>query len=158
MGGILSLRFASLYPITGVVAMATPFSLPDDPRLPFLPIVSPLLKWVKAGPADWHNQEAAKDHVCYPYYPTRSILQLRDLLTEMRASLPDVKVPALLIYSHQDKSVVPPNAEKVYSALGSQQKKLIWVENSGHNIPREADRLIAFSAINDFIKQVSGSD
>ncbi len=76
----------------------------------------------------------------------------------MRACLPHVTVPVLLIYSHQDNSVPPPNAEKVFAALGSKQKKLVWVENSSHNIPREPDREIAFKATDDFIRHVIGID
>ena len=155
MGGILSLRFAAHHPISGVVAMATPYSMPNDPRLPFIKVLSPLIPWIKQGPSDFHNQEAEKDHICYSYFPSRAVIQLRDLLSEMRASLPRVTIPALLIYSHQDKSVVPPNAEKIYAALGSSQKELIWVENSGHVIPREPDRQIAFQAIDEFIKLVT---
>ena len=155
MGGILSLRFAAHHPISGVVAISSPYALPDDPRLPYIKILSLLMPWLKQGPSDFHNPEADNDHVCYPYYPSRAVIQLRDLLSEMRASLPQVTVPALLIYSHQDKSVTPPNADKIYAALGSNQKQLIWVENSGHVIPREPDRQIVFQAIDTFMKHVT---
>ena len=110
------------------------------------------------GPSDWHNPEAAQDHVCYPNYPTRAIIQLRDLLGEMRAALPKVSVPVLLIHSRQDAGVLPHNAEKIFAALGTQEKQLIWVENSGHVIPREPDRHLAFTAINDFIMHTTGDD
>lgn len=156
MGGILSLRFAAQYPISGVVAMSTPYMLPNDPRLPYIQILSLLKPWLEQGPSDFHNPEAEKDHVCYPYYPSRAVVQLRDLLTEMRASLPQITVPALIIHSHQDKGIESPNAEKIYAALGSMQKELIWVENSGHVIPREPDRYLVFKAIDDFIKRVTG--
>ena len=36
MGGILSLVFASRFPVAGVVAMSTPYELPPDPRLRFI--------------------------------------------------------------------------------------------------------------------------
>jgi len=156
MGGILSLRFAAHYPVSGVVAMSTPYSLPEDPRLPFIKVLSLLIPWMKQGSADFHNPEAEKDHVCYPYYPSSAVIQLRDLLFDMQASLPQVKVPVLLIHSRLDKSVGQANAEKIYSALGSQQKELIWVDNSGHVIPREPDRFIAFKATDEFIKHVIG--
>jgi carboxylesterase len=157
MGGILSLLFASQHPVSGVVAMSTPYALPDDPRLPFIRIISLLILWVKQGTSDWHNPDAAKDHVCYPYFPTRAVIQLRDLLSEMRSVLPMVQVPVLLIHSKQDKGVVPHNAEQILAALGSQDKQLYWVENSGHVIPREPDRQIAFNAANEFIQKVQSS-
>jgi carboxylesterase len=157
MGGILSLLFASQHPVSGVVAMSTPYALPDDPRLPFIRIISVFIPNVKQGPSDWQNPEAAKDHVCYPYFPTRAVIQLRDLLSEMRSALPMVRVPVLLIHSKQDTGVVPHNAEQILAALGSQDKQLFWVENSGHVIPREPDRYLAFKTTNEFIQRVRSS-
>lgn len=154
MGGVLSLLFAAHHPVSGVVAMSTPYALPDDPRLPFLRIISLLTPKVKKGPADWHNPEAAKDHVDYPYIPSKAIIQFRYLLNEMRDALPKISVPVLLIHSRQDTGVLPSNAEEIYAALGSQQKQLFWVENSGHVIPREPDRHLAFKAADDFLQRV----
>jgi carboxylesterase len=157
MGGILSLLFASQHPVSGVVAMSTPYALPDDPRMPFLRIISVLLPKMKKGPSDWHNLEAETDHVDYPYIPTRAIIQLRDLLGEMRSALPKVKVPVLLIHSKHDTGVAPQNAEQILAALGSTDKQLFWVENSGHVIPREPDRYLAFKAADEFIRRVQTS-
>jgi carboxylesterase len=154
MGGILSLLFASLHNVGGVVAMSTPYSLPDDPRLPLLRIISNFNLKVNKGPDDWHNPEAAQDHVDYPYYSPKAILQLRDLLVEMRSALPRVTVPVLLIHSRNDGGVPSHNAEQILAALASQDKHIFWVENSGHVITREPDRELAFKAADDFIDRV----
>ena len=158
MGGILSLTFSSQHPVSGVVSMSTPYALPDDPRLPYIRILSLLIPKMKKGPADWHNPEAAKDHIDYPYNPTKAIIQLRDLLIAMRAALPKVCVPALVIHSRQDTGVPSHNAEQILAALGSHEKQLIWVEGSGHVIPREPDRFVVFKAVDDFIKRTTGND
>jgi carboxylesterase len=134
--------------------MSTPYDLPDDPRLPLLGILSLLNPKVGKGPSDWHNQAAEKDHVDYPYYPIRAILQLRDLLAEMRSALPKVQVPVLLIHSRQDRGVAPHNAEQILAGLGSPDKQILWVEDSGHVIPREPDRYLAFKAADGFIQRV----
>jgi carboxylesterase len=157
MGGILSLVFASRFPVAGVVTMSTPFALPSDPRLPFVKIFSLFLPKMKKGPSDRHDLEAAKSHVEYPYIPTKAIIQLRDLLFEMRISLPKVSVPVLLIHSKQDKSVAPHNVEKIYSAVSSRDKQIFYVENSGHDIPREPDRNLVFKNTSEFIKRVQNS-
>jgi carboxylesterase len=153
MGGILSLLFAAQHPVSGVVAMSTPYALPDDLRLPFIQAMSWLMPKVKKGPSDWHNPEAEKDHVDYPYYPTRAIIQLCELLAEMRSALRKVQGPELLIHSKHDTGVALHNAEQIFTALGSPDKQLLWVENSGHVIPREPDRHLAFKATDDFIKR-----
>ena len=157
MGGILSLVFASRFPVDGVVTMSTPYNLPADPRLPFVKIFSLFLPKVKKGSSDRHDLEASKSHVEYPYIPTKAIIQLRDLLSEMRVSLPKVSVPVLLIHSRQDKSVAPENVEKIYSAVSSRDKQIFFVENSGHDIPREPDRNLVFKSASEFIKRVQNS-
>ncbi|HEX9090939.1 MAG TPA: alpha/beta fold hydrolase, partial [Anaerolineales bacterium] len=80
MGGILSLLFAAHQPVAGVVVMSVPYDLPNDPRLRFAKLLAGIVPKVGKAPADWHNLEAAKDHVEYPYLSTKGIVQLHDLL------------------------------------------------------------------------------
>jgi carboxylesterase len=117
MGGILSLQFAAHHPVTGVATMSTPYELPDDPRLAFIKPLSKVVPFVKQEPDQFHNPEASKDHVSYPVMPTKSVVELRDLLCEMRDSLPLITAPVLVIHSRNDPSVSPQNAEKIFAAL-----------------------------------------
>lgn len=155
MGGVLALLNAARVKVAGVIAMSTPFALPKDWRLPWIQWLHRLQPRIEKGPSDWHNPEAALDHIDYPYYPTRAIAELRDLLTEMRASLPKVKVPALIMHSKEDSGVPPHNAEQIYQLLGSQDKSIFWLENSGHVITREPERQRVFQAADEFIRRVT---
>jgi carboxylesterase len=125
--------------------------------MPFIQVLSWLQPKMPKGPPDWHDLEAAKDHIDYPYYPTRAIAELRDLLNEMRAALPKVSVPVLLIHSRQDPGVLPHNAEQILAQLGSQDKHLLWVENSGHVITREPEKQVVFKAAEDFIRRIQST-
>ncbi len=91
MGGALCLLAATQLPAAGVVAMSTPYELPEDPRRRYIKLMYRLQPSLAKGPPDWHNPQAALDHVDYPSYPTRSILELGALLAEMRINLPKVK-------------------------------------------------------------------
>jgi carboxylesterase len=160
MGGVLALILASQHyakrcPVAGVVAMSTPFALPPDRRLPYIRLLNLIQPEVAKGPADWHNPDAAQDHIDYPAYPTRSIAELRDLLAEMRSCLPQVLVPTLLIHSREDTGVLPENMEKIYQNLGSPDKHRLWVENSGHVITREPERLTIFQAATTFMDRLN---
>jgi len=156
MGGVLSLLFASQHPVAGVVAMATPYRLPPDPRLPYLKI----LRWIKPtvdkGPPGWHNPEIAQWHVDYPDYYTRAIVELRDLIAEMRSCLPSVTAPALLIYSKDDTNVraEEQHMEKICEALGSQKKQMHWVKDSSHVITEDKAREEVFQKVAAFVAQV----
>jgi len=154
MGGILSLLFASRFQVAGAIAMATPYAM-DDWRLRYIKLFQWFMPRVTKGPPDWRNPEAARDHIDYPAYPTRSIIELRDLLAEMRRSLPQVNVPVLLMHSRQDESVPPKNVHRIYDCLGTSDKQILWVENSGHVITREPERQRVFEAALAFILRVN---
>ncbi len=42
----------------------------------------------------------------------------------------------------------------IYEHLGSNDKQMMWVENSGHVISREPERLRMFQAVQAFIERV----
>ncbi len=157
MGGVLSLIAASWLPVSGVVAMSTPYALPADWRLRFIRFFSIFIKRIEKGESDWHDSEAATDHVDYPYYPTRSIAELRDLVDEMRIGLPNISVPVLLIHSKTDVSVPPQNAERILAALNVAEKSIVWVERSGHVITRDIARQSVFDAATAFVRDISGA-
>jgi carboxylesterase len=154
MGGILSLLFAARFPVNGVIAMSTPYDL-NDWRQRYLKLIHWFIPRVAKGPPDWRNPEAARDHVDYPAYPTRAILEVRYLLAEMRRALPQVNVPVLLVHSRQDSGVLPENMQQIYNHLGTSDKQMLWVENSGHVITREPERQLVFEAAHSFIQRVT---
>ena len=155
MGGVLSLMAAARYDVKGVVTFSAPCGLPPDPRAKFLPYISWAMRYVGKGIPDWKNPEAAKDHVDYPKYPTRSILQLKEIIEVMRGDLPKVKVPALVVQSHQDHGIPADSLDTIYNGISSTDKTKLWVENSGHVVIREPDREIIFAAAKQFIKRIT---
>ncbi|MCX6038614.1 MAG: alpha/beta fold hydrolase [Chloroflexi bacterium] len=170
MGGVLSLTFASRFQagsenagrrVRGVVAMSTPYALPDDPRLRYTKLVSwfiPYMPKGKGAPGEgWFDQEAWKQHVAYPKNPVRAVAELNELLGVMRESLPQIKVPALLIHSRNDDYVIRDSMEKIHAALGSTDKHMLWVEGGGHVITEEPTRERVFKAAADFIKRVASA-
>jgi len=153
MGGALCLLAGAQLPADGVIAMSTPYDVPKDPRLRYIKLLQWLQPSVAKGPPDWHNPQAALDHVEYPRYSTRSIMELRGLLAEMRTHLTKVKLPVLLMHSRQDHTVLPENMLAIYNALGTDRKSMFWVDDSNHIITREPERMQVFQAAEDFIQQ-----
>lgn len=163
MGGALSLLASRQLPVAGVVAMSTPFEVPPQPRLRFLrhllgPLraISPLLPFIpKPPPLDYQDRQAAQDHLSYPVLPSRSVVEIAELLAVMRAELPQVRVPVLVMHARQDGGVSPQNAEALYELVGSPQKRLAWVENSGHVMTVEPARQQVYARAAEFVAQVT---
>ncbi|MEW6568608.1 MAG: alpha/beta fold hydrolase [Chloroflexota bacterium] len=156
MGGVLSLLLAARLPLAGVAAMSTPYD-PPDPRMrlrPLVPVLSLVWRFGKKGPPDWHDAQAAVGHLEYPLAPVRGAAELYDLLLEMRRVLPSIRCPALIIHSRGDLAVHPSHAEAILARLGSTQKELLWVENSGHVVTCDAERERLFAATAAFVRRL----
>ena len=163
LGGILSLTFASgrFTPdckVAGVVAMSVPHHLPVDQRLlPYLKLASRVKTSLPKGPSDWFDKQAEGQNICYPVDPLRGAVQVRDLIQEMLTGLALVKVPVRLIYSKDDQTVRAQDrhADLIYALVGSQEKELIWIENSGHNLTGDLQRQVVYEITADFIHATS---
>jgi carboxylesterase len=155
MGGALSLLFASRFPVAGIVAMSTPHELPPDPRLKFIHIIKWFVPYHKKDSQIWQDPAIEQNHIQYPCHPTNAIAELKTFLGEMQAALPKVTAPTLLIQSRTDHDVHPDNAEKISRSLGCQNKKIVWIDNSDHNILVDKGRERVFQAIGEFIQRIS---
>jgi carboxylesterase len=87
--------------------------------------------------------------------PVRSIGQLNQLLGEMRAALPKITVPVLLIHSKDDKYVLPENMEMIFADLqNASDKTKMHITGSGHVVTRDAARHQVFQSALEFIRRV----
>lgn len=154
MGGALTLLSAARLPVKGAVAMSTPYVLTDDPRFPYIEYIAPFKPNMPKGASDWHDRTMEAEHVDYPAYPTRSFVELRELGKVMRASLPQVSVPVLLVHSRNDGALPPENMQKIYDLLGTQDKTMLLVEKSGHVLTRDLERENVFEAALKFVERV----
>jgi carboxylesterase len=161
MGGVLALTLSAQLPVRGVIAMATPYALPDDWRLNYTALLSWFLPSIPKNQADgasgWFDQQAQREHVSYPRNPLKAIGQLNQLLGVMRATLPQVSVPALLIYSRDDRYLPLGSLASqayIHDHLGSSHKEIVTVTGSGHVLTRDAARETVFHAAADFIHRL----
>jgi carboxylesterase len=158
MGGILALTYAARQSVDGLVIMATPHHLPPDIRVPILKPLSLFIPYIKKGPPQWADMQAYAAQLSYAEEPLRSMAEVSDLLAVMRAGLPQVNAPALLIYSRNDPTVpvAGGHAQAILAALGSQRKELQWIEGSGHILTRDARREEVFRAAAAFTHSITG--
>ncbi|MCJ7715520.1 MAG: alpha/beta fold hydrolase [Anaerolineales bacterium] len=160
MGGALALYHASFLPVQGVVSLSAPYRIDPDPRLVVLPLLSHFIPYVSKGESDWQDPDAVEEHFSYDKYPTKAILQLNKLLGKLQQSLGKVTAPALLIHSKKDLGVNPENMTLIYQGLGTNEadKKMVWLENSGHVVTRDLEKMTVFNEVLSFAKDIQGSN
>lgn len=159
MGGVLSLTTAVRLPVRGVVAMSTPYRLPDDPRLRHIDWLSKMIPFMPKGgdtpDSGWFDKEAFREHVSYPQNPLHAIGELNKLIGLMHTALPEIHAPVLLIHSHDDDYVVKDSMPRIFESLTTKDKQMLWIEGSGHVVTEDAQRLVVFKAAAAFAQRVS---
>lgn len=161
MGGVLALLMSTRLEAKGVIAMSTPYKLRDDPRLRHIEWISKIVQFMPKSDeepgAGWFDRDAWKDHISYPQNPVYSIGELNKLLGEMRAALPRVDVPVLLMHSKDDRYVLPENMELIYADLkNASDKTKLYITGSGHVVTRDAARHQVFESAFEFTQRVGG--
>ncbi|RPJ27444.1 MAG: alpha/beta fold hydrolase [Chloroflexi bacterium] len=162
MGGVLSLLMSTRLDVRGVVAMSTPSHLPEDYPVWLLQLISLFIKYSpksKEEPgSSWFDKTAYQDHIAYSQNPVRSAAELKKLILEMRAVLPKVNVPVLLMHSKDETYVLPENMENIYGGLvNASDKTKHYLTGSGHVLSRDASREQVFKSAVEFIQRVTGN-
>lgn len=159
LGGTLSLILASQKPVDGIVAMSTPFELPITGALRWLhPILRPVsifMPQVAKGPLNFKNEAANLERVDYRARPLRAVPEVEAAFLYMQQCLPKVTAPTLLMHSRTDDFVPPQSMEKIFASLGSNDKKMHWIEQSDHVITVDLAREEVFQTASNFVARLS---
>ena len=154
LGGTLALDLAIRVNLSGVVTMAAPMML--DTRLLWMARLGKyLLPYRRKGASHLLDAQALAERVSYDHTPTASQEQALLLFRELWPRLPEITAPVLLMHSRHDQTVEPQNMPRIYERLGSADKRMLWLENSGHIVTEDLDRELVYDAIRTFVKQRS---
>ena len=158
MGGALSLLMSTRLEAKGVIAMSTPYHIPNERPAWEIRVFSYFKSYIRKSrekPGEsWFDKDAYAGHVSYPLNPVRSAAELEYLLDKMKAALPKIDAPVLLIHSKDDQYVLPQNMEDIYAALNVGDKTKLHVTGSGHVVTRDAARHRVFEAALNFIRRI----
>ncbi len=150
MGGLLAIKLSLEFNIKKVLVMSTPFNIITRGReLPpkeycqgqFIP---KLRREFSVEP---------KYLVAYNQMPLLSIHQLFELVTETKNSLPKFNNKILIMQSKKDHTIKVNSAECLYQNIASTEKKIVWLEESGHVITLDKERDIVFKEALRFIQK-----
>lgn len=161
MGGVLALLMATRLDVAGVVGMSTLYRIPYGYPAWMIKLLSKFIRFQPKSNEEpgstWFDKDAYAKHVSYPENPVRAGAELKLLAAEMRAALPAVRVPVLLIHSKNDTYVLPENMEQIYADLGTPDKTKLYITGSGHVLTRDAARDKVFEAASTFIRRVEAT-
>jgi carboxylesterase len=139
MGGTLTLYLAAQYPdlFKGIIPINAPifFNLPAYASLAYM----------KDAPAEVTGvggdiKAPGVTDLSYPVVPVPTLKELLALAKVTEEMLPLVTCPALLITSREDHVVPPANGEYILKRISSQEKRILWLEESYHVATLDNDK------------------
>ena len=148
MGGLLALKLAAEYPVKRVVALSTPIYLAET-RIPFLPLYRLFRRFIPKKRRDYDINP--RYFVGYDSTPLASLSSLLELIQSVQKNLPQVHCPALVVQSRREHTVRPESATFIMEHLGSSQKELFWLKNSGHIVTVDIERETVFAKVANFL-------
>jgi carboxylesterase len=80
-----------------------------------------------------------------------SFVQVKKLMKKVRCSLPEIKIPALVIQGKGDPKVAPESGYAIFRLLGSDKKYFSWVDYHLHGIVRGTIGLEVFKEVESFL-------
>ncbi len=153
LGGGLALFMAGKHPdISGVILInhAAKFT---NPKFWFVPIMRKFIKSIPAVASDIKDPNSQE--IAYDRTPTNGVYQMLQMLKKARRMLPDIQLPVLIFKSREDHVVPRISATFTMKMLGSEDKELIWLDNSYHVAPLDNDKeLIAKKSIEFMVNHI----
>ncbi|NEX11327.1 MAG: alpha/beta hydrolase [Prosthecochloris sp.] len=163
MGGLIALNLAAKYRerIDGVVVAAPAIRLvsmlaPDRPLHFLTPILQSVVRnWdLKVAFSD-PDEDGARVH--YSWAPTDAIRSFFDLISFTHSRLHDISCPVLILHNRAEKTVLPESASIVYDNIATpeEDKELVWLERSEHQMFCDCEKERAIAIIVDYIRRKS---
>lgn len=154
LGGALSLHVAAHEAVDGIVTMCAPLYMRPLTRfgVRVVKYITPLLP---TWPEDVRDPEARQRYSrdVYRWTPMWPVESLLRFLPQLRAELPHITTPALVMVSLHDHVVPARDGREIYRLLGSREKHLVTFNRSYHMVMKDHDRHEVFTKTLAFIQR-----
>lgn len=139
MGGALAIRLAAeTHDIPALVLVVPYAAMPPAARrtatlAAFWGLLFPYIRTAQPGRSILDPVEASRS-LGYGAFSARGLRALKATVDAAAAALPRVQSPALVLNSRGDNRITPASADAIFAALGSPEKRHVWLEGAGHVI------------------------
>jgi carboxylesterase len=159
MGGAMAVLLASSSEARmPALVLLSPYLAPSRTveRIARWPILTGMLAPIigsRAGTASIHDPAARAKSLGYGVTTARLLSELVGLAETARQALPRVAAPTLWIQSRQDNRISPAAAQAAFEQLGAADRRMDWLEHSGHVITADAERELVIAKVLAWLSQ-----
>lgn len=155
----LGLHLAAAYPLSRLILLC-PYLALRRQWFYLLPLEAWLfsLGWFIRDLPRWRlplrdpaMRKLAEEIVFYRTFNLAAVRSAIALIEQVKAELPQIKTPTLILQAQRDSIVDPAGAQIIYERLGSAVKTLQWLPESDHIIPLDVERDQVFAEVGQFL-------
>jgi len=159
LGSLLALWLGAHHDdLAGLILMAPAVKVRDW-RMRLTPIARYFMKYSPVdhtAESDLSDPEALNRVWCYDTRPVAAAAEVYALQRWVRRALSRITQPVLIFQGRNDGDLSPDAAQITYDRIGSTDKTLIWLENSGHNVLVDGEREMVWEESYAWIRARSG--
>jgi carboxylesterase len=132
LGALLTLYLAAQHSELAGIIVYAPAIMVTDWRSHFVSVIKYLTPYASKPEVDLTDPEAESRLWSYEQYPTSASHEVMKLIRQVKRLVPQVRSPILIVHSTIDRDVHPKGVEFIYEGVGSVDKELLTLHNSGH--------------------------
>lgn len=157
LGALLTLQLALKHPLERIILMGVPMFMIRE-YLPINSLIKFCKKFIKRVKTIkrkcYMESDAYSGYLHQPietHYPLQTLHELRQIIDTVKPKLKDIKSQSLIIHSRKDMIAAPASARYLIEHLGSDDKRLVWLEQSHHLMMYDNEKWIVLNAVKEFL-------
>jgi carboxylesterase len=153
LGSLIAIHLGAQNAEIAGIMLYSPTIAVRNPLIHLTPLLKYIVPFWPAGKSDAVDLVADERLSTYTVTPTHGAHEVYKLMRVVPRLLPQVSAPALIVHSTGDRSIAPRSAQLTYGRIGSADKALVTLHNSGHNILVGAEWETVASETYQFIEE-----
>jgi len=110
----------------------------------------------KLNGSDISDREMRYDNPGLRAFPMAALAALVDLMDVVRADLPAIATPTLVVHGRRDHTVPMEDSLELTGCLGSEVIERLWLEKSFHIVTLDVERAVAIDRAMRFVGRYAG--
>ena len=156
MGGTITLNLAWRHKaiVQGIAPIAAAIGVLNDPMAEAM-FLNPMPERLPGVGSD--IKDTTVTELAYAEVPTKCLGQLTNLVMGTSSMLKEITCPALIIQGRDDHVVPAINAELVIAGISSEEKRLLWLEESYHVATLDNDKDLIVESVGTFFEGIAAA-
>ncbi len=100
---------------------------------------------------EFMKNNADNPDINYLLCPVSAFVQVKTLMRKLRRSLPDIRIPALILQARHDPKVAPESGPAIFERLGTGKKHFAWIDFDRHGVVRGRPAADVFQEVESFL-------